>query len=212
MRAIKHLPALGVTIGVCLFVVATTRYPGGTLRSSSTVGYRWTQNFVSSLFAPQALNGEPNRARFFAILAVFFISAALGIAYNVIAATAPTRGHRKTIQIAGIGSAVYGFFIATPMHDLMVNISLVFNLVAMIATTHMLYVERRWGLFAGGALSLAILFLTAVMYYANAIYGILPVVQKLGLVTNIAWVIFVYYARSGPAIEVGDAPATEPAS
>ena len=196
MKSIKYLPSLGVAIGVCFFVVATVRYPGGTLNSASTLGYSWTQNYASSLFAPEALNGQPNRARIFAILAVLFVSASLGVAYNAIAATAPTRGHRKTIQIAGIGVAVYSFFIATPMHDLMVNISLVFNVVAMIATTHMLYVERRWGLFSGGVLSLGLLFVTAVMYYANAIYGVLPLVQKLGLVTNIGWLLVVYYMTS----------------
>ena len=74
---------------------------------------------------------------------MFLILITLGVVYNAISAKAPSRAHRKTIQIAGIGSSVYGFLVATPMHDLMVNISLLFNVVAMIATTHMLFVERR---------------------------------------------------------------------
>lgn len=45
---------------------------------------------------------------------------------------------------------VYGSFVAAPMHDVMVNISLAFNVVAIIAATHMLYVQRRWWLFGGG--------------------------------------------------------------
>ena len=205
----KHLPAVGVGIGVGLFVVATTRYPGGTLSSAHTLGYSWSQNYVSSLFAPIALNGEPNGARVFAIAAVVFISASLGFVYNAIAAKAPSRAHQKLIQIAGIGSAVYGFFIATPMHDLMVNISLVFNVVAMIATTHMLYGERRWGLFAGGALSLGLLLVAAAMYYANALYGVLPVIQKAGLLSNIIWLMALYYAQSGRQVAVTSIPATE---
>jgi hypothetical protein len=104
---------------------------------------------------------------------------------------------------------VYGFFVATPMHDLMVNISLVFNVVAIMATTHMLYVQRRWWLFGGGALCLGVLFLTATMYYANAIYGVLPVVQKLGLVANIAWLLVVYYVPSDSNMDFASAPDAE---
>lgn len=209
MKSIRHLPAFGIALGLTLFVVATSRYPGGTLNAANTVGYRWSQNFVSSLFAPRALNGEPNPARFFAIAAVFFISASLGVVYNAISAKAPSRAHRKTVQIAGIGSAVYGFFIATPMHDLMVNISLVFSVIAMIAVTQMLYVQRRRWLFGGGALCLALLFLTAAMYYRNAIYGVLPLVQKLGLTANIVWLVVVYYVPLGQNTELSGAPAAE---
>lgn len=209
MKSMRHLPVLGIAIGLGIFVLATMRYPGGTLNSADTVGYSWSQNYISSLFAPQALDGEPNRARYYAIVAVLFVSASLGVVYNAISATAPSQAHRKTIQIAGIGSAVYGFFIATPMHDLMVNISLVFNVVAMIATTQMLYVQRRWWLFGGGALCLAVLFLAAGMYYASAIYGVLPVVQKVGLVGNIAWLLVVYYVPFASNTELASAPATE---
>lgn len=205
----KHLPALGIVIGLSVFVVATTRYPGGTLSAAHTIGYSWSQNYVSSLFAPTALDGEPNGARYFAIAAVFFISASLGVVYNAISAKATSRAHRKTIQIAGIGSAVYGFFVATPMHDLMVNISLVFNVVALIATTHMLYIERRWQLFTGGAFCVTLLFVTAAMYYANALYGVLPVIQKAGLLSNILWLLFLYYAQAERQVEAASMPATE---
>jgi hypothetical protein len=33
------------------------------------------------------------------------------------------------------------------MHDLMVTIGLLFSLVALVATAHALYAERRWLLF-----------------------------------------------------------------
>ncbi|HKW49209.1 MAG TPA: hypothetical protein VJN70_17275 [Gemmatimonadaceae bacterium] len=63
MKSMRHLPVLGIAIGLGISVLATMRYPGGTLNSADTVGYNRSQNYISSLFAPQALDGEPNRLR-----------------------------------------------------------------------------------------------------------------------------------------------------
>jgi hypothetical protein len=41
----------------------------------------------------------------------------------------------------------YSFLVVTRMHDLMVTIGLPFSLVALVATAHALYAERRWLLF-----------------------------------------------------------------
>jgi hypothetical protein len=193
----KHLPLAGVALSLALFVVAATRYPGGTLQSPNSVGYDWSRNFLSSLFTPQALNGAPNAARPFAVVALFVMSLALALLWVRIAATASSRAHKKTIEIAGIGSAVYGFLVATPMHDLMVTIGIVFSATAMVALIHMLYIERRWSLFAMGALSLAIVGVTATMYYGHALYGALPVIQKLSVASCTGWLVCVYYARLG---------------
>src|SRR6059058_392876 len=35
----KHLPLAGVALSLALFVFAASRYPGGTLQSSNSVGY-----------------------------------------------------------------------------------------------------------------------------------------------------------------------------
>jgi hypothetical protein len=143
----KHLPAIGVVVSLGLFVVAASRYPGGTMSSPTTTGYCWSQNFISSLFAPRALNGAPNPARFVATPALMVLCLSLGLVFVLISTKARSLVHKKTIQIAGIGSMVYGVLVATPMHDLMVTIGLAFSLVAMLATTHLLLVERRWSLF-----------------------------------------------------------------
>jgi len=195
----KHLPLIGVASSFALFLVAASRYPGGTLASPNTVGYDWSQNFLSSLFGPQALNGAPNPARPFAVLALFVMSLALAVLWARIAATASSRAHKKAIEIAGIGSAVYGFLVSTPMHDLMVTIGLLFSVTAMVATTHMLFVERRWRLFAMGVLSLALAAVAATLYYGHALYGVLPVVQKLSMAASTGWLLWVYYARYGEA-------------
>src|SRR4051794_32598621 len=108
---------IGILASVCLFVVATAYYPGGTTFSANSVGYDWTRNFISSLFAANALNGAINPGRHFGIPTMLIFCISLGYVFNVISTKAMSKRHRKMIQIAGIGSMVYAFLVVTPMHD-----------------------------------------------------------------------------------------------
>lgn len=197
MKFMNHLPVVGIAVALCLFVVAAIHYPGGTMSSASTVGYSWAHNFISSLFAPRALNGAVNPARYIAIPAMLFLCASLGMVFSRISRKARSRAHKKAIEIGGIGAAVYGFLIATPMHNLMISIGLLFSLAALLATTHMLYIERRWWLFGWGTLCLTLSLVSASMYYGKLLYGLLPVIQKVSLASCVGWLLSVYYTQVG---------------
>lgn len=197
MRLANHLPIIGVVAALCLFVVAAYQYPGGTIESTSSIGYSWTQNFMSSLFAARALNGAANPSRYVAIPALLLMCLSLGFVFARISMSARSSGHKKTIQIAGIGSMVYAFLIATPMHDLMITVALIFTLVALVATVYLLYIERGWFLFGWGTICLGVLLINAVMYYTNALVGILPAMQKLNWALSVSWLLSVYYRRFG---------------
>lgn len=189
----SHLPLLGIILSLCLFFVATTCYPGGTTDSATSVGYDWARNFISSLFAPKALNGAANPARLVAIPAMLVFCVSLGALFKSISNQSPARAFRKTIEISGIGAAVYAFLVVTPMHDLMINIGLPFDLIALFATLHLLYVMRRSLLFFVGSVCILLLLLSVAMYYGNVFYG-LPVVQKASLVACVGWLVAVHYA------------------
>lgn len=197
MSLLRHLPTVGVVAGVCLLIVGASQYPGGTMWDENTVGHRWAENFLSQLFAAKALNGEDNAARYFAIPGMLILCANIGVMFWLLSRPIPYRVHKKIIEIGGIGSVVYSFLIVTPMHDLMVNISLAFTLVAQLATLHLLTLERRWLLFAWGSLGVAILLANAAMYYGEFWWKLLPIGQKVTFAVNISWVVAVYYARIG---------------
>ena len=207
MKFNRHLPLLGVVAGIGILMFAASLYPGGTMSSTSTVGYSWTQNFISSLFQARALNGAPNPARFVAMGAMLFICASLGTVFNHVAGTAKSRAHSKTIQIAGIGAAVYALVIASPMHNVGVNVGLAFSLVALLATNYLLFLERRWLLLAWGALCIALTFVSAWMYYGKMLYGALPVVQKVSVASYVGWLLAIYYTRFGTLEKLSGAAA-----
>jgi hypothetical protein len=176
MQAI--LPVLGLLASAVLLVLAAARYPGG---------YDWFDQSVSSLFQPIAQNGSPNTSRSLAAPAVLVFCASMAIVFNTIARSAPSRFHRKTIQIAGIGSMVYTGLVVTPMHDLLVGVALLFFVTAIVAIFHRLYLERRFGMLSAGGVCLALILCNATMYYGEVIYGFLPIVQKVSLVSWVSW-------------------------
>ena len=189
----SHLPLIGIVVSVCLFFVAATYYPGGTTDSATSVGYHWARNFISSLFAPNALNGAANPARVAAIPAMLMLCVSIGALFKSISNKATSGIHKKAITIGGIGSMVYAFLVVTPMHNLMVDIALPFGLVALLATLHLVYVARHPLLFFVGSVCVVLLLLSAVMYYANVLFDLLPVMQKASLLACVGWLVAVHY-------------------
>jgi hypothetical protein len=190
-----HLPLVGVLTSLFLFALATARYPGG---------YDWANHSISALFQPRALNGAENPARHLAVLAVFIFCVSMGVVFKTVSNRGRSRFHRKTIEIAGIGSMVYGFLVVTPMHDLLVSVGLVFFVTAMLATLHMLYLERNFGMLYAGFACLALSLSNAVMYYGNLLFGFLPIVQKIALAMWVSWLIALQFAESNGGTRSGN--------
>jgi hypothetical protein len=206
MKLRYHLPAIAVGAAASLFVVAAMRYPGGTTDSPGSIGYSWGHNFLSALFQPRALNGAPNAARPVAILATAVLCVGVGALFAILSRRIGSRPHRKTIEIGGIGAAVYSLLVVTPMHNLMVDIGLAFTITTLLALAHLLYVERRGFLLAWGLVSVVLTLASAVMYFGHVFYGLLPVAQKLGIVMSVSWILLVYYAALAHPMMVRSAP------
>jgi len=180
-------------LSIVLFAVAMAYYPGGTSFSSDTVGYNWSQNFLSSLFQPRAYNGSPNPARWFAIPAMFLLCLSYAFIFGSVSRRSRSKFEKKAIQIGGIGSAVYTFLVVTPMHNLMITISLLFFITAVLTTLHFLHTERQTVLFAAGFVSLAVMLISCVMYYGNVLFSALPIAQKLTFALFAAWLLALHY-------------------
>ncbi len=177
------------------FVLAAANYPGGTYYSRTTVGYDWAHNFISSLFLPVALNGAVSSARTYAIPAMLFLSLSLGLVFWHIASKITSKRHKLTIEIGGIGFSVYTFLAITPMHDLMVTISLWFFLAAILALLHYLLVEGAMHFFVAGLICFALLMISAVMYFGNIRFDLLPIMQKFSFMVSATWLFAMYYSE-----------------
>ncbi len=199
-----HIPLIGLIASGGLLEVAAARYPGGSTFDKHSVGFAWTRNFISALFQPLALNGAANSARIPAVLAMLALCLSLGYAFWRISRAAASARHRKFIETGGIGSMVYGFLVVTPLHNLMVNIALLFYLTAVLTIMYGLYIQRTTRLLMIGVACNVVLLLSAVIYYGNVLYWMLPTMQKLTYASCSCWIMAVYYnSLKTPATEVG---------
>lgn len=196
----RNLPPIGILLSIGLFIVATTYYPGGSITSRNVVGYDWTQHFISTLFAVTALNGARNPARYFALPAMLMFCISMAAMFRSVSRQATSPAMKKTIDIGGIGAMVYAFLaVATPMHDLLVTVSLVFSLAAILATLYTVYRARQTNLLIAGAICLALVVVSAVMYYGHVLFALLPIAQKLVFVTGTGWVLALYLTTADRA-------------
>lgn len=177
-------PAGLVGTSAALFASATAQYPGG---------YSWLDQSISSLFQPETILGAPNPARPMGIVAVLAFCIGIGVVFNAVAARAATPFHRKTIQVAGIGSMVYAFLVVTPMHDVLVGVALAFFVVAMLTIFHLLWIESRVALLLTGLVCISGTLLNAAIYYLGSGVDFLPSVQKLSTVAWVVWLLALYY-------------------
>ena len=187
---LNRIPLAGVLIALVLFIWAASKYPGG---------YDWANDFISTFFAATTPSGDVNEARYYAVAAMFVLCVSVAILFHVLSTCANRLVHHKVLQIGGIGSMVYAFLVVTPMHDLLVSISLVFFLAAMAAAIHLLYVERRWVLFWAGLMCLGILLSAAAMYYGNVLWNLLPLAQKASFVVCLIWLLAMQFALENRA-------------
>ncbi|MCH8501339.1 MAG: hypothetical protein LAT77_05435 [Aliidiomarina sp.] len=199
----KHLPFLGVLSAVLLFWWSAGLYPGGTQLDPTTVGYSWTENTISALFQPYAVNGEENPARWYATFAVFLFCLSIAAVFHAIATAAQqwsrrfyagaVSRHGQIIRIAGVAMAVFTFLVTTPLHHIKVTIALVFFLVTAVTLLNWLWQARAHGLFLLGLLALALPVVNAILFYGQMGYEWLPPIQKAGKLVAGIWLFAIYY-------------------
>ena len=190
----RWIPIVGVVAAIALLAISTYRYAGDV---------HWTRVTVSLLCAPSLPDGAPNSGRGLPIVALLLLCASMSLLFELISRVADTRGQRKTIQIAGIGSMVYALLTATPMHNLMVNIALAFFLVAIVGIVYMLYRKQQYLLAIAGIACIVLKLGSVSLYYTNTYTEIWGVLQKLSFILTTTWLFAVHLmAKPGTDREI----------
>lgn len=202
----KHLPLLGVLSAVLLFWWSAGLYPGGTRLDPTTVGYSWSENTISALSQPYAVNQEPNPARWFATFAVFLFCLSLAAVFHSVANAAQQWSrrvyagkesrHGRIIRIAGLATAAFAFLVTTPLHHIKVTMAFLFFLVTAVTLMHWLQQARAHGLFLLGLLALTLPVVNAILFYGQIGYEWLPPIQKAGKLVAGIWLFAIYYGLS----------------
>jgi len=181
-------PVIGSILFITLYIIAAFLYPGGSGTDKTTIGYNWTDNYWCNLLSEKTINGQINEARPVAVAAMFILGISLStfwILFPVL--TQLKKYHRLLIQIAGTAGMVASFLLLTRIdHDIAINTSSAFGLIAMLGTMIALYHLQWKGLFAFGLFDLLLIALNNYLYHTEQM-TYLPLVQKFSFLSFLVW-------------------------
>ena len=130
----KYSVLICLVISVILIVKATLVYPGGSLLDKNSIGFDWSKNFLSNLFATKAINGSENPGRIWAIIGMAFHSVGYGIFFINMSKKISSRQWANILKFIGATNILFIFLIATPLHDLG-TISIILTLFGLFTIT-----------------------------------------------------------------------------
>lgn len=185
-------PLAGSFIFIVLYIIAATLYPGGSQEDERSNGFSWQHNYWCNLLSLIAINGEYNQGRPVAIAAMITLVIALLGFWMIAARLLPfSKYARNVIQFSGLLSIAFLPFLSTSLHDIVINSSGFFGLVAMIGIYIGIYRKRWYRLFLVGLLNLLLIGINNYLYYSDASLYFLPLVQKITFLSIIIWICFV---------------------
>ena len=198
------IPLIGSFLFIILYIIAALLYPGGSGANKTAIGYSWTNNYWCNLLSEKAINGQINTARPVAVTAMFI----LGLSLSSFWIQFPTliqlkRYYKLLIQLAGTVCMLLSFLLLTNVdHDLAINTSSAFGLIAMMGTLGALYQLKWKWLFALGLFDLLLIALNNYLYHSNEMIY-LPVVQKISFLFLLSWFSLIsinLYQKSGSGV------------
>jgi hypothetical protein len=130
----KYSVLISLVISVILIVIASLLYPGGSLLDKNSIGFEWSKNFISNLFATKAINGSENLGWIWATIGMVFHSLGYGIFFINMSKKIPSKIWAKILKFIGIANLLFIFLIATPLHDIGV-LSIILTLFGLFTIT-----------------------------------------------------------------------------
>jgi hypothetical protein len=178
---------LGIFVATACFWAAALLRPGG---------YDWSREYLSTL-----LRGDTSPARILAITGLLIFCLSIGLVFDRLARTVGSSESSKVIRIGGVGSMVYASLAFTPMHDLMVTISVTFFIAAVLALLRVLYTNRVIGFLLTGIACLVLLLTSVIIYYTGQFISVLPWAQRILFALFAIWLIAldIYAPRLEPS-------------
>ncbi len=198
MKILKgHIVAIALLIGTALLIIAAYNYPGGSSVEELSTSYSFSENYISDLLRPLAVNGDPNSARPFATMGTLFLSTGFGIFFIVFSQRIIVPSARFVIKYCGIAAMAFGFLTAFPqLHDIMVTLSSILSLIILFYITVFVVKSKLTFLKIMSILFLLASYFAAYMYFTRSFLDYMPLAQKLIYAIKIIWVLSLFYFTS----------------
>lgn len=188
----KYSVLSGIIIALSLLLIATMVYPGGSLFDKDSIGFNWSENFISNLFAAKAVNGADNPSRIWADVGMIFLAGSFALFFIGFSKKIPVQSAAKIIRYVGAGGMLFTFLIVTPLHDLMVTLSSTLFLLSVFYIT-VFVIKSRLHLFKILCVVCMLIFYYTLYLYGSGNFAWLPVMQKVTFASVIILVLGLEY-------------------
>ncbi|MCG2611403.1 hypothetical protein LZZ90_07780 [Flavobacterium sp. SM15] len=192
MQIKKHTVLLGMTVSLSLVFIATLVYPGGSLFDKNSIGFDWTKNFISNLFAEKAINGLENPSRIWADVGVFLFSMSLALFFIGFSKRIPDKHAAKVVKYLGAGGTFFTFLIVTPLHDQMIVVSGTMFLVSIFYIT-VFVLKSKLHFFKFLCITSLLIFYYTMYLYGSGDFELLAIMQKVTFVSKIILILSLEY-------------------
>jgi len=185
-------PLIGSLIFIVLYVISAMLYPGGSHADAHSKGFSWMHNYWCNLLNEPAMNGEMNKGRPVAIAAMIVLALTLlsfWLLYPKLMQFKSTS--RMIVWLSAFLSVISISFLSGPLHDISINISGFFGLIAMAGAYIGIYKNRWYMLFAFGILNLLLIAANNYMYHSGNGMYYLPVIQKIAFLSCLLWMCII---------------------
>jgi len=188
----KYSVLIGVTISLVFLVIAISIYPGGSVFDRNSIGFDWTKNFISNLFGAKALNGAENNSKMWAYLGMILLPFSYAIFFFNISKKIPDRNAGYILKYGGVANIVCMFLIVTPLHDLMLNISISLFWTCIVVITVFIF-KTRLHLFKFFCIACLLFFYYSIYSWAISDWDLLPMMQKVNFINSTLLILGLEY-------------------
>ncbi len=191
-RILVLLPVAGILLFAVLYLLAAYLYPGGSEFNPNATGFSWTENYWCNLLNKKAINGRHNIGRPYALMALAVLAFTLTLFWHLFALLLSTsRKSKLLIQVSGTLSMLIFILFSSAYHDIIINLSGLFGLIAFLKTMAELKRQRVTGIWYFGVLNLLLVAANNILYYNTTWRIHLPTVQKVTFLTFLSWMCLV---------------------
>lgn len=196
------------------YLLAASRYPGGSWAFPGQGGFSWRHNYLCDLLDTRAVNGTLNAGRYWARGALMALcSALLLLWYHLPRLTGGPGWSRSLMRVFGMAALVTTFFLSAGTHDLTVYIAGGLGTLAIALAVFGLWKGGRRALAVLGAWCFLIFLLNYAIYETGSFLRALPLIQKVTFSSFLIWMAGMNLALlglNGPKREEGDGTPDPP--
>lgn len=187
-----YFPIIGLGLYICFFLLATTKYPGGSIGDISTEGYSYFHNFLCDLMLIMTESGMVNTARPLGIFSHVLLGLTM-MCFFYILPEIFQHSNKNTLLVRrfGVLTMLVFIFMFTSYHDTIVFLTGIFGTIALVPFFIELPRYENTGLKVMSVICFGLSIIVYMSYMTKIGFYYLPMLQKITFIIDAFWVIWV---------------------